>query len=456
MELSHVRPPHCLRPAGRLLFAWLLLVIAAPAIAEDPSPNTEAKSVKVDGVFQSTRQSEVAAANEHLTELKIERVLPHGTEVKQGQAVIWFETEPLDKSLKKAEHERRLAELALEADEFDHTQFLEQLKLDKQAAERKRDAAQQAYDNYQKVDREQQIEQAKFSLKNAEFSLESAKEEYEQLTQMYEEDDLTEQSEEIVLRRAKRAVEAAEFSLQRTSIQTDRTIKQTIPRNDADQEETLARALMEFKKSNQDLDNARRKRELEIKRKRTELEEQSEKVEEMRAERKAVVLKADMDGIFLHGALTRGVLPAKPVNLKEGTSASPNQVLATIVGPGKIQVRIDLPEQHLAVARQAKTCQVVPKGLPDTTLTGKVQSVAEVPFLPGKFDCLVSLQGQTPDHINPTMGCEVTFPGTEEESAEEKDADNQDGGDPKDDSSTSEESPSEESNDDPSNDRDDS
>ena len=210
------------------VFSTAIVMVAAGAsvsIAEDDAKSAsdaKASTIKVPGVFQSVNEVEVSAGNEHLTELKIERIVPSGSAVTQGQVLVWFETENLNRKLRDAETDLQLAKLTMESDEFAHAQFLERLKLDRAKAKRTRDAAQQEYDNYQKVDRERSIEQAHFSLDSSKFSLESATEEYRQLEQMYKEDDLTEQSEEIVLRRAKRSMESAAFSLEGREIQTEK------------------------------------------------------------------------------------------------------------------------------------------------------------------------------------------------------------------------------------------
>lgn len=401
-----------------------------PGSASDASPSSVKNSpVKIAGIFQAVRQDEVSAGNKQLSDLKIERVIPYGTIVSKGQALVWFETEKLDEKIRDAETDLRLAKLSMEADEFAHQQFLKQNALDKAKAKRTRDIAQQEFDNYQKVDRERTIKQAKFSLKSSEFSLESASEEYRQLKQMYEEDDLTEESEEIVLRRAKQSMESAAFSLERTQIQTDRTIKQSVPRSDAAQEESLARAVMDYDRAMHSLANDKLKREIEIQRKRLKLKKQTENVDEMRAERKSVVLKSKIDGIFLYGEMSRGKIPAKPVELKKGTGVTEQQVIGTVVDPAKLQVRIELPEEHLSLVRQGGKCKVVTKGLPNVELDAVVKSVAIVPFSPGKFDCVVTLRGKVPAEIVPAMSCEALFASGEKAASQQasKKGDDKDG-----------------------------
>ncbi|MCA9138243.1 MAG: hypothetical protein KDB00_15835 [Planctomycetales bacterium] len=415
-------------PSARLFCLPLLLFVATslqnargddePTSASDAKPSP----VKIGGTFESISQDEISAGNKHLSDLKIDRIIPHGSIVSKGQALVWLDTEKMDETIRDAETDLRLAKLAMEADEFAHQQFLKEQEIDKAKAKRTRDIAQQEYDNYQKVDRERTIKQANFSLQSAEFSLDSATEEYRQLQQMYEEDDLTEESEEIVLRRAKQSMESAQFSLERTRIQTDRTIKQSVPRSDATQEESLKRAVLDYDKAMHSIANEKRKREIEIERKRVKLGEQSEKLDTMRDERRSVVLKSNIDGLFLYGPISRGSVPAKPVEYDKGTSITPRQVIGTVVDPARLQIRIDLPEEHLSIVQKNAKCKVVPKSLPNATLDGSVKSVAMVPFAPGKYDCVVVLRGKVPGEIVPAMSCDVLF-STESKADAKKDGD---------------------------------
>ncbi len=406
------------------LFVLLLTVSVPAGYAEEKDDKTAVSAdaadatVKLDGTFEAVRQFEVTADNKHLTELVIERIVPSGTNVTEGQTLVWFETEPLDDKIRSAESDLAIARLDLKSDEFAHEQFLKQQTLDKAKARRTRDQAQQDYDNYQRVDRERTIKQAKFSLESSQFSLESATEEYRQLEQMYKEDDLTEESEEIVLRRAKRAMESAQFSLDRAKIQHDRTIKQSIPRDDANQDEALARALIEYEKAIHAMGVDKQKRELELQRKRVKLEQQAEKFDEMRSERKKVVLKSGLDGILVYGAVTRAKLPAKPVELKKGTSVSGKQVIGTVLDPAKLQVRVELPEPQLKTVHVGDRCKVVPKGIADAELVGVVKSIGIVPLTPGKYDCIVSLRGKAMAGVLPAMTCELQFAPAKQKAAD--------------------------------------
>ncbi|WP_342190323.1 HlyD family efflux transporter periplasmic adaptor subunit [Stieleria varia] len=386
---------------------------AEPESASDIKPEdakqAEPKLVKIPGVFEAVQSTELSVDNEHLTTLELSKIVPHGTTVKKGQPVVWFKTEDLDKQLDKAESDLKLAELAMQSEEFSYKQFLKTQELDKQAAKRARDEARNDYDHFVKTELERDIASAHQNLKSNEFSVESAEEELQQLQQMYDEDDLTEESEEIVLRRAKFTAESALFRLEDAKIRTQRSIDVLIPRTEISRKDSLDRAMMTYDRAMHDLDNARRKRDIEIANKRDELSEQRKKFTEMRAERAGVVIKAPHDGIVLHGELTRGVLPAKPVSWEPDAKVNAGQTIATLVTTGKLVIRVDLPEEHVALVTPGTQAKVVAKAFPDCKLSGKVRSVAAVPYAPGKYDCVVNVSGKHLDKIVPTMSCELQF-----------------------------------------------
>ncbi len=421
LELSKILIVRSLTLLLSVCFATALPAEDEPASASDEKP----KTVKLSGVFESLDAKEVKADNEHLASLKIKRILPHGTKVSKGQNIVWFETEEIDKTIKDAEIDLRLSKLTQEDEEFSYKQFLETQTLDRKAAELARQNAQQDFDNFVQVDREHQKATAEQNLKSAVASLENAEEELKQLEQMYKEDDLTEESEEIVLKRAKQSVEFAQFRLDGTKITSDRTVKQTIPRTQAQQDESLARAQLTHQQKMHDLDSARRRRDIEIARKRDKLKDEEEKVKEMRDERKKAVLQSPLDGILLHGKLTRGKLSDKPSALEEGSTVTGKQVIATVVNSARLQVRIDLNEDQLSKLAVGDKCKVTAKAFPDHQFNGRVKSISPIAYAGNKFDCLVTIKrGKDSPAIVPTMHCDVEFaekgkPGDDKKPADE-------------------------------------
>jgi hypothetical protein len=334
---------------------------------------------------------------------------------------VWFDREDIDRKVEDAEEALRLSKLNLDGEVFAYEQFLKSQSLDKEAAERSRKAAQQDYDNFIAVDRDQAAKSAQFSLKSANESLDNVKEELKQLEQMYQEDDLTEESEEIVLKRAKQAVESAQFRLESTEIQTKRVTSQQIPRTAAEQEEALARAELAFQNAMHDLKLSRERRDLEMGQKKKGFQREEEKLQELKDDRKQMVLASPIEGIALHGKLTRGRLSDKPSTLEPDAKVAPKQVLITVVDPSKLQVRVDLDEEHLNLVTEGSTCKISVKAFPKLEAKGRVKSVSKVPYAANKYDCVVVFQANSDTkQLLPTMNCELEFipPQTAEDQTE--------------------------------------
>lgn len=379
----------------------------SPAASKDESKPSEV--VKIDGVFEAVHAWELIHDHDQIQTFEIERILPHGAAVTKGQNVVWFDSEAIDQQLAAAEIQLKLAELAAADDQFSYDQFLETQKLDRQAAERARGQARQNYDNYVKVDREQTIENAKFSIKSSQYYLENTQEELTQLTQMYQEDDLTEESEEIVMKRAKQAVESAEFNLKAAKVRSDRIVDQTIPLRDATEKTELAKAEMTHEKAIRDLGSSKQQRDLKRKQADVELRKKSKDFETLREQRKAIVMTAPGDGIVLHGELTRGAQGAKPSSLETGSQISQKQVIATIVSPTQLRVRLELSEPQLATVVEGAECVIKPASMPNLSLKGVVKRVDKVPFANKKFDAEITLKGKIDESIVPTMTCSAEF-----------------------------------------------
>ena len=377
------------------------------ASADEDKPET----ITIDGVVTGRTIVELTADAKQLGGLEIQKILPSIELVKKGQPLVWFETKPLDKKMEDAETALKLAELTLKEAEFDYEAFVKSSELDLQAATRKRDRARQDYDYYQKVDRPGQLEQAEQSLISSRFSFESAREEYEQLLQMYKEDDLTEESEEIVLRRAKRSMESAGFGLKRAELRHKQTLETTIPRQDIDQKDAQTRAMMEFAKASQSIRTAQAKRKLEIQQSRRSFARQKADFETMQSERSKVVINSPINGIFVHGALENGRLPAKPVKLKAKSAVTGSQVLGTVVGIDGLQIVLDLTAEQHGKVKKGADCKIELAGQPGQPVKGRLAGLAGLPYAANKFRGGVAVLENVPPSAM-LAPCKVTLPTT--------------------------------------------
>lgn len=414
------------RRCGYLAFPVLLALIATSLIlvgqgsvsladeskegAKEANKVAEPSVVKLDGTFESSASVAIKAGTKEIKSLAIERIVAHGAIVEKGQNLVWFKTEEIDKQIANAELEARLAEVALRDAEFKFKQFQESQQLDRQAAERTRKRAREDFDQFVRVDREQQIKSTEFNLRNVKASLENAEEELAQLEKMYLEDDLTEESEEIVLKRARQAVDQARFRLESGELQAKQTLEKTIPRLSVDQESGLARAELTFESAVSELDFARARREIEMAKERNKFKEQETKLRDLRAERKQMVITAPQAGIFLHGVLTRGAIADKASTLEPGSPVGADQVIGIVAATERLHLRVSIPEDQLRHVKVGSRATVTPTAYPDQMLQASVKSLSRVPYANRQFDGVLSVKlGKLADSIHPAMSARAEF-----------------------------------------------
>ena len=399
-------------PFVPMILSSALVFTAASLFADDEggsASDAKPKSTTLNGAFESLQSDELDAGTEQITSLKVKKVLAQGTKVAKGQTVCWFETEDVDDKIKEAQKALRQAELTFADDEFAFEQFVATQKLDRESAERTFQTAKQAYDNFVQVDFDRQKKSAEFGLVTAEASLANAMEELKQLEQMYKEDDLTEESEEIVLKRAKQAVDSAKFRFEGTRIQTERSLKQSIPRSQAEQKATMTRAQMAHAKSIRDLNVAKQRKEIEMADKREKIKEQRENFKSLQQERKNLFVKASRDGILYHGKLNRGKVGDKPTTLVEGATVTSTQTLVTVANSSTLQIRASVPEKDIAAIKVGSKGKVKITAYADLEIVATVKSVGAVPYAGTNYDCVLSVKIPKAATVVPGMTCQVTF-----------------------------------------------
>lgn len=394
---------------------WVMVLLCGVVSADEPNAADDAAQAKaatltLSGVFEAVESVELKAGTEELTSLKIKKIVPHGTQVKGGQTVVAFDAEQVDEKLEEAEQSLKSAIITFSSEEFAMQQFVESQKLDREAADRAWASAQQSFDNFQQTDRDRLIKSAEFSLKSSEASLANAMEELKQLEQMYKEDELTEESEEIVLKRAKQSVDSALFRLEGTKISTQRTIEQTVPVRVAEEQSKLRRAELAHQQAMHDLDAAAEKKELEMAGKMKAFEKKKESFEKLRRERRELAIAAPFDGIVYYGALTRGRMSDKPSTLKADSTVTADQVIATVLNPAALQIRTTLTEEQVSQVKAGQTAKVTAVAAEDKVMTATVRSVSRIPYANNKFDCVLSVEAA--EGVVPATSCriQITLP----------------------------------------------
>lgn len=164
------------------------------------------------------------------TEFKILQIPEHGSKVAKGDLLIRFDSGEIDKKLEDARGTLRSGGVALAQAEQDSKILAETAPNKLEAIRRAAGIAKEENTYFTQVRRKAGEETACQNLKHSEQLLSNQREELRQLSKMYAADDITEDTEEIILVRQQDAVAAAEFALRMETLNQKRALEVTLPR----------------------------------------------------------------------------------------------------------------------------------------------------------------------------------------------------------------------------------
>jgi len=375
----------------------------------------------LSGVFEATTMSEVLIRPESWSEFTVLESVEHGAKVKKGDSLITFDTKKIDEALEQAEAANRMSKLALDQAEEEHKYYEKTLPLDVHAATRAKEIADEEFQQFMTKDKPLMQKSAEFSLRFSKINLENAQEELKQLEKMYRAEDLREESEEIVLKRARDSVDQAKFFLEMSAARHEEFTKFTMPRREESAKETTARAALAYEKTKATTPLIESQKKLAMEKAKYDQTKSDEKLSKLKKDRKAMNLVAPADGVVYYGKSTRG-------NWSTGSYGTPTdkyqkhqslrgeEVWMTIVKPRPIFVRLSVSEKDLPGLRSGLAGKATVGALPDQKVLVRIESISGTP-LGGSFDCKAAVvSGDDNEQLVPGMTCSVKFTAFQKES----------------------------------------
>ena len=405
-------------------FAISLAILGAvglPAWADRPDETEKPKAtppatVKVEKApFQVAVQLKGSVQCEALLEvavqlkawsgpLVVQFAVEHGAHVKSGDLLATFESEKLDQLIRDARQERALAELGIRQLELDIPLLEKQAALDLSAATRSNGQAEDDLKRFLATDLPQAKRSMDFELKMANFFVDYAKEDLKQLEKMYKDKDLTEETEQLILKRYRFMLEMEAFQLQRSKIQVEQMLKVHLPRQERDAREAVEKAALALAKARDQQPLQLKQKQLALAKLVFEEAKATTKLADLEKDRAALTVRAPAEGTVYHGRLFRGqwVVPAGPQDnsLLRGSSVAPGHVFLTLALPGKRFLRADADEKELPGLAPGLEGTLAPTTAPLQRVAVKVTRVALVP-LGGKFAVDVEPDAKIADALVP-------------------------------------------------------
>lgn len=351
--------------------------------------------LKLDGTFESAKTVEVSLRPEEWSKLEVQEAQPHGAAVKKGDPLVRLDLDDLQKAIQAAEQAVVLSELSLQESRLSLEALRTTTPIDLAAAERAAKEAQDDLDYFLKVTKERSIKSAEHSLRNAQYSLEYAQEELNQLRQMYKADDITEETEEIILKRAERGVVSAKFSLESSELSTKRTLETTLPRQEQSLKDTTTKQLAGQERARVSLSAATKKAEIALEKQMIEHRTTVEKLKHLQDDLKLLsAVTSPIDGYVFYGRIRNGSwagMGTLEVALQPGGSLPAKQVFMTVVAPGAARFHTTVAEKDLFQVHANLSGHVKAVAFPEDSFPAKVEIVSRVPSSPGSFDCVVGV-----------------------------------------------------------------
>ena len=367
--------------------------------------------VKLDGSFVADKMEEVELRPEVWTKFKVLEAVKHGAQVSKGDVLVRFDPEDLEKDLSKESIDQRIAELTLmEAEEnYPRSKRLAEIRFEN--AKRSFSQTEEDYEYYKTTDRPFFVEIAKYRLKSSQEQLAAAKEELEQLQQMYEADELTEATEEIVLRRQKFAVETAKLMLRLNTEDHDHMLNVILPRRDESYRTAMEESELRFKQAQTAFDTGLHKQVYEMEKRRQTRSRSVERHAKLVADKSLMTLRAPVDGVVYYGRCLDGKwseVSSMKNKLKPNGTASAKSVLMTIVQPRPLHILSSFGEKMLPEMKEGLKTTISPVADEELEFTAKVAKFDTVPGKSNKFEIQFELDSsELPEWLVAGMTCKA-------------------------------------------------
>src|SRR5438093_1353403 len=330
-----------------LLFFFLPLGLKAAAEAE----GGEAVKVRrghfraayeAEGVFVPAQATEMGFwPQAYEGELRVAEARPHGSSVKQGEVVLRLEDDKLKDMVRSAEWALRIAERNAADVKERYAEYEEDTKPDVGRAEKDLALARKSLKGYLEVNRALEKEEYELGERSQKHAIEDQEDELAQLGKMYKEDELTKETEEIVLKRAKRNLEESRKRLDVHQRQHSYGEEFSEPVR----RESLENLVKDKAKALKDLKRARQSGgalgKVDLEKAEHEVLASRKRLERLEQDLEHFSFRAPHDGIVIHGGFEEK-LAVNP--LRKSSVVPPNQTIVTVAKPGALKARFLVKE----------------------------------------------------------------------------------------------------------------
>ncbi|QDT00320.1 HlyD family efflux transporter periplasmic adaptor subunit [Adhaeretor mobilis] len=382
---------------------------------ERETRKVETKDLKIeitlDGIFVAEEMEEVPLRPETWSSFKVVEAVEHGARVRKGDVLVEFDDTKFEQKLAEAALSQRLDELAMMEAEEEFPRLEKSMELSFAQAKRSYEQQKFEYDRFKETMRPFTERSVRNNLKSSQQYLDNAREELEQLEKMYDADEITEETEEIVLRRQRHQVEMAEFYMEYSKLNHDYTLDVSIPRREESLTSELEFADLAFEQAKMLKSTSLSKKRYEMEQKREERARSIEEHAKLVSDRSLLKLKAPADGIVYYGPCVNGrwtSVNSMKTKLVEFGTVSANSVVMTVVKPRPMYVQTSIGEKDFPKIEKGLKTTISPVADSDLEFEGEIEEIATAPAGSNKFavEMEVDLE-DAPEWLMPGMTCKA-------------------------------------------------
>ena len=365
-----------------------LLLLPATAGEHEVQPAPFEKVLRLDATLLPAEPIPFSIDPDAWESFAIAELVPHGSTVKKGQAIAVLETEAIDRRISDDKEAAKLRKKGLANAKRELVNLRSATPRRLEASRRAQERAQFDLAYFRKIGRKEKERSAERAVERAERSLEYQNEELTQLLAMYREDDLTEETEEIILKRQRNTVKDAKEFLERTRLARDRALETDIPREAEDLAEAAQEALLAYASARETIPRALEMKRIEVAQLEVADKRADEKFAELQADRKLMDLTSPAEGLLYYGDLSEGSWNVGQTSkfMKEGGSLPFKTVFATVIPKGgAMEVHGKLEEGQLMGLKTGLTGTFAPKAMPRSRYPVQLKELSFQPDLGGKY-----------------------------------------------------------------------
>lgn len=345
--------------------------------------------------------------------LTIRKIAEHGATVKKGDLLAELDTTKLIEFIENLDAEQKSLATNLKLAEEELPLAEASAPLDLAAAEHAKKKADQELKYFLDIAKSAIERETNMMVTSAKFQLEYAEEEMAQLKKMYKANDLTEETERMILRRQKHWIERIAFWHEMAVLDRDYVFKYSLPEREKSLRDTQAKNELNWHKARKTTSLALAQKKAALTKMQQDYEKNAARLDKFRKDLAGMTLRSPMDGIVYHGRFHQGQWSASETlstKLIPGGTVSPEEVFMTVVKPQPVVVFVSVDEKdvHLVKVGAEGTAKVTSR--PDRKLAARVTKLSAAPSSPGKYAGLVQLQLNKDDaDLLPGMACSIKF-----------------------------------------------